>query len=62
MVDDGDRGDSLTAIDAIDALAQLHFPRSEGSAEWCSACGIAWPCPTRRIIDQVPESGRSDRG
>ena len=37
----------------LDAIDRLHEQRMWGDLRCCSQCGEGWPCPTRRIIDNV---------
>ena len=39
--------------EAIDHLTAMHTPRTERRNSCCVQCGIAWPCPTRTVLDRV---------
>jgi len=40
---------------AVDRVRAMHKPRTERHGSGCVQCGIVWPCPTSRALDE-PEA------
>jgi hypothetical protein len=43
--------------DVVARVRAMHKPRTERHGSCCVQCGIVWPCPTSRVLDEAaPET------
>lgn len=48
------------AVAALEAVLELHSDwtdRGDEHRQYCRSCGEAWPCATRRVVDEALNEG-----
>ena len=56
------RPDVLVLVGGYQALLAIHLPTradTHPDQTWCGACGVPFPCPTRRAIEGALSSIRT---